>query len=437
MRFRPVTPEVREIPRSRRTELTLLLFAAALIGLGGALVCLGMGHPLWRMTRALAVVGAVIAGAMMLDLADPRRDRWLLPPVAVLCGLSFLLLWQLDERSATRQIVWMITGAGLMVAVYYLIEDVRDLARLKYTSGVLALLLVGLTLAFGAEKGGARLWLAIPGVISFQPTELVKVLMCIFLAGYIADRRDLLREDTRRVAGVQLPRARHVVPLLLMVIFALAIFVGQRDLGAAVLFFGLFVAMTYIATGRKSYAVVALVLFTGGAVGAYYAFPHVAARIDMWLNPWADPTNRGYQILQSLFALAEGGLVGTGFATGGGGTIPAATTDLIFAVGAQQLGLSGAIAIIMLYALVTHRAFSIAWRATDSFGALLGAGLAVVFSLQALVIIGGVSKLIPLTGITLPFLSYGGTSVIVNFISLALLLVISRDCMPSVGMDDS
>lgn len=425
----PLRLEVRSIPRSRRTEL-LLLFVAALVALGGLLVCLGMGYPPWRFIRGLAVVGAVIAAALMLDLADPRRDRWLLPVVALISGIGYLLLWQLNESEASRQVVWMITGAGIMVAVYYLIEDVRNLARLKYTAGLLALVLVGMTLAFGVEKNGARLWLAIPGVISFQPTELVKILMCIFLAGFIAERHELLREDVRTVAGFVIPRARHVLPLLLMVLFALAIFVGQRDLGAAVLFFGLFVAMTYMATGRKSYAVVALALFVGGGVGAYYNFPHVARRVEAWLNPWSSPQGAGYQILQSLFALAEGGLVGSGFATGGGRTIPAATTDLIFAAGAQQLGLMGATALLILFALFTHRAFSIAWRATDAFGALLGAGLAVVFSLQTLVIIGGVTKLIPLTGITLPFMSYGGTSVVVNFIALALLLTVSRDCTP-------
>ncbi|MGC9320291.1 MAG: FtsW/RodA/SpoVE family cell cycle protein [Armatimonadota bacterium] len=415
----------------------LLLFAAALVAVGGLLVCLGMGHPLWRLARGLSVVGGIIAGALMLDLADPRRDRWLLPVVAAISGLGFLLLWQLDERSASRQIVWMLTGSGIMVAVYYLIEDVRDLARLKYTSGVLALLLVALTLAFGVEKGGARLWLSVPPpglglgpLITFQPTELVKILMCIFLAGYVSERAELLREDTREVAGLRMPRLRHIAPLVLMVVFSLAIFVGQRDLGAAVLFFGLFVAMTYLATGQKSYAAVALLLFVAGAVGAYLYFPHVRTRVDMWADPWLAPTEGGYQILQGLFALAEGGLLGTGFATAGGGTIPAATTDLIFAVGAQQLGLAGAVAIVLLFALAAHRSFSIAWRATDGFGALLAAGLAVVFSLQTLVIIGGVTKLIPLTGITLPFMSYGGTSVVVNFVALALLLAVSRDCIP-------
>ncbi|MFW6156639.1 MAG: FtsW/RodA/SpoVE family cell cycle protein, partial [Armatimonadota bacterium] len=323
--------------------------------------------------------------------------------------------------------------SGIMVAVYYLIEDVRDLARLKYTSGVVALLLVGLTLAFGVEKGGARLWLNVAGLITFQPTELVKVLMCIFFAGYISERRDLLREDTREVVGFVMPKLRHIAPLVLMVIFSLAIFVGQRDLGAAVLFFGLFVAMTYMATGRKAYSLIALVLFIAGGVAAYLIFPHVATRVDMWLNPWLEPTDRGYQILQGLFALAEGGMLGVGFATGGGATIPAATTDLIFAVGAQQLGLVGAVAIVLLFALAAHRSFGIAWQSTDSFGALLAAGLAVVFSLQALVIIGGVTKLIPLTGITLPFVSYGGTSVIVNFIALALLMTVSRDCTAHGG----
>lgn len=418
------------IPDRRRTELVLLLFVALIIGAGGVLVCLGMGISVLQAARPLAVVGAFIAAAMMLDLADPRRDRWLLPIFALLSGIGFLLLWQLDPRLASRQLIWMLTGSGLMVAAYYLIEDVRDLARLKYTSGLAALILVGLTLVFGVEHGGARLWLDVGGLLSFQPSELVKVLMCVFLAGYVAERWDLLREDTRRVAGFQMPKLRHIAPLLLMVIFSLAIFVGQRDLGAAVLFFGLFVAMTYLATGRKAYALIAFVLFAGGAFAAYSTFPHVATRIDMWLNPWGEPLGRGYQILQGLFALAEGGLMGTGFATAGGGTIPAASTDLIFAVAAQQMGLFGATAILLLFALAAHRSFSIAWRATDRFGALLASALAIVFSLQALVIVGGVIKLIPLTGITLPFVSYGGTSVIVNFIALALLMAVARDCTP-------
>jgi len=421
---------VRSIPHSRRSELILLLFAALVAALGGALICLGIGLELWRLTRAIAVVGAVIVAALMLDIADPRRDRWLLPIVAMISVLGFLLLWQLDSGAAARQLVWIVSGAGVMIAVYYLIEDVRDLSRLKYTSGLLALALVGLTLAFGVEKGGARLWLAVPGLISFQPTELVKIFMCIFLAGYVSDRAELLRDDTRPVAGFQMPRLRYIAPLVLMVVFSLAIFVGQRDLGAAVLFFGLFVAMTYLGTGRKSYALIAVVLFAIGAVGAYYGFTHVQTRVDMWLNPWLEPTDRGYQILQALFALAEGGLVGTGFATGGGAGIPAATTDLIFAVAAQQFGLIGAVGIVLLFALAAYRSFAIAWQSTDSFGALLAAGLAVVFSLQTLVIIGGVTKLIPLTGITLPFMSYGGTSVVVNFIAVALLLAVSRDCVP-------
>ena len=300
------------IRHGRRTELLLLLFAALIVGIGSVLVCLGMNLPFTQAARGVTVVGAILAAAMMLDLADPRRDRWLLPIVAVLAGMGYLMLWQLDGQQSSRQLVWMLTGSGIMVSVYYLIDDVRDLARLKYTSGVLALLLVGVTLVFGVEKGGARLWLDVGGLISFQPTELVKVLIVIFLAGYIAERQELLREDTHSVAGFRMPRLRHIAPLLLMVIFSLAIFVGQRDLGAAVLFFGLFVAMTYMATGRKAYALIALVLFVGGGVAAYMTFPHVATRVDMWLNPWTEPTARGYQILQGLFALAEGGIVGTG-----------------------------------------------------------------------------------------------------------------------------
>jgi len=408
----------------------MLLLSAAIVGLGAALVCLGSGHPIWRLARAVAVVGGFIAAALMMDLADPRRDRTLLPVLSLLAGCGFLLLWQLDALAAARQIVWMLTGAGIMVAVYYLIEDVRDLARLKYTCGIGALLLMGVTMVWGQEAGGARLWLGIPGLISFQPTELVKVLICIFLAAYIADRADLLRQDTQAVAGMRLPRFRHVAPMVLIVAFCLAIFVIQRDLGAAVLFFGLFIAMSYLATGQKSLGTLGLGLFAAGAVGAYFVFPHVTARINMWLNPWQDPTGKGYQILQGLFSLAEGGVLGAGFATGVPGKIPAATTDLIFAVGAEQLGLMGSVALLLLFALVAYRMYSIAWQATDRFGALLAAGLATVFSVQTLVIVGGVTKLIPLTGITLPFISYGGTSVVVNFVALALVLVVSRDCVP-------
>lgn len=423
------------MPRARRNELLLLLLSALVVGLGAALVCAGMGYPLWRMARGLAGVGAVLVAAMMLDLADPRRDRWLLPLASLLCGLGFVLLWQLDQHQAARQVIWMLTGAGMMVAVYYLIEDVRDLARLKYTAGVGGVALMVLTMVYGVEAGGARLWLGLPGLFTFQPAELVKVLMCIFLAGYIADRAELLRQDTSRVAGVVVPRLRHAAPLLLIVLFSLAIFVFQRDLGAAVLFFGLFVTMVYLATGRKSFVAVSLGLFSIGAVGAYYGFSHVQTRVDMWLNPWQAPQAGGYQILQGLFALGEGGILGTGFASGGGSTIPAATTDLIFAVGAEQLGLAGAVALLLVLALVAFRAYSIAWRSTDRFGSLLAAGLATVFSLQTLVIVGGVTKLIPLTGITLPFVSYGGTSVVVNFIAMALLLAVSRDCIPH-GRDE-
>ena len=422
--------------QARRNELLLLLLAALIVGLGAVLVCLGMGYPLWRALRALSIVGAVIGAAIMLDLADPRRDRWLLPLTALICGVGFLLLWQLSEHQAARQVVWMLTGAGMLVAVYYLIEDVRDLSRLKYTAGVGGVALMVATMVWGVEAGGARLWLGIPGLFTFQPGEIVKVLMCIFLAGYIADRAELLRQDTSRVAGVALPRLRHIAPLLLIVCFALAIFVFQRDLGAAVLFFGLFVAMVYLATLRKSFVLVALLFFALGGVGAYYGFHHVATRVDMWINPWQAPTEGGYQILQALFALGEGGVLGTGFASGWGAAMPAATTDLIFAVGAEQLGLVGALGLLLLLALVAWRGFAIAWQSTDRFGALLATGLATVFSLQTLVIVGGVTKLIPLTGITLPFVSYGGTSVVVNFIALSLLLAVSRDCIPHRSDED-
>ena len=223
---------------------------------------------------------------------------------------------------------------------------------------------------------------------------------------------------------------RLLAPLLLIVVFSLALFVGQRDLGAAALFFGLFIAMLYLGTGQKGYAVAGIILFLAGAVGAYYAFPHAAVRIHAWLNPWQAPQDSGYQSLQTMFCLAEGGILGTGLGQIPLGNLPAAAPDLILAVVGHDLGLLGTVALVLVYALLCFRAYGIARQATDSFGALLAAALATIFALQALVIMAGVVRLIPLTGITLPFLSYGGTSMIVNFIAVGLLLAVARDCGP-------
>lgn len=371
-----------------------------------------------------AVPGAVLAAALLLDMITGPRDRLLLPLVALLTTLSVIFLSRIDMLLATKQIMWVLMGSALMVATYFLIDDVRSLGRLKYLAGGGAVALLTITVLWGTEQHGARLWLSIPGLFSFQPGEVAKLLMAIFLAGYIADRTPAAQRSDSR------PASRPLAPLLIIVIFGLALFIGQRDLGAAALFLGLFVAMLYLGTGRKDYAMGGIVLFLAGAVGAYYAFPHAASRVQAWLNPWQAPQHGGYQSLQTLFCLAEGGIVGTGLGRVPLGNLPAAPTDLILAVVGHDVGLLGTLALVMIYAFFCFRAYDIAQQATDHFGALLAAALATIFALQSLLIIGGVVRLIPLTGITLPFLSYGGTSMIINFIAVGLLMAVVRDCTP-------
>jgi cell division protein FtsW (lipid II flippase) len=380
-----------------------------------------------RALRISAVSGGFILASFLLQVGSKRRDTLLLPYVSLLCGLGVIALWRIDPLLASKQVLWMMLGLSLMVATYFLIEDVRDLGRHKYLAGVGALVLLLLTMLFGIEKHGARLWLGIPNAFFFQPTEVAKVLMCIFLAGYVAEKGEMIQAQMGRARQAALSALKHMGPLLLVVLFFLGAFVLQRDLGAAVLFFGLFVAVSYIATSRKTYALLSVLLFVAGMVGAYYLFPHVRVRFEAWINPWGDPDRNGYQILQGLFALGSGGLTGAGLGRGFPELIPEAGTDMIFPVIGEELGLMGSLALLLLCVMVVIRSFGIGLRSRHQFGMLLAACLAIVFGLQTLVITGGVLRLIPLTGITMPFVSYGGTSVVVNFIALGLLLAVSRE----------
>lgn len=395
--------------------------------MGFALVSLAMHQELLRCLRAAAVGGAFLAAGFLLELRHQSRDRLLLPLVAMLCGLGLIVLWRVNPDEASRQVLWVVLGLAAMVGTYLLLGDVRNLARYKYTAGALALGLLVLTMVIGHETNGARLWLDVGGLFVFQPTEVAKILMCLFLAGYVADRGDVIRAEVASRPKVLLAGLRYMGPLLLVVIFFLAASVVQRDLGAAALFFGLFVAVTYLATGRKTYALVSLFVFIGGMVAAYYVFGHVHQRFDIWVNPWADKGGAGYQSLQGLYALGAGGLSGTGLGRGFPHEIPVVSTDLIYAAVGEELGLLGTLAMLLLYALISVRSYLLGARATHPFAALLATCLATVFALQTLIIVGGVLRLIPLTGITMPFVSYGGSSITANFIALGLLLAVSRD----------
>ncbi len=417
----------------------LLCFAALLVGAAALQVCYALGQPLHLATRLVPAPCALILATFLLDRVSPRRDHALLPAVAGLIACSLPILWRLElahvGAAGSRQMWWLIVGSGALVATYVLVRDVRRLAQYKYLCGLGAALLIVVTMLWGHEVNGARLWIGIPGILTFQPTELAKVLVCVFLAGYIASKGDMLVARGPRFLGVSVPEMRYVAPLLLVVAFSLAMFVRQRDLGAAVLVFGVVIAMVYLATGRKTYAVLGVVLFVVGGVAADRLFPHVHRRVEAWVNPWADPNESGWQILQSLFCFGEGGVAGTGIGNGlpDPSQLPAAHTDLAVSVIGEELGLAGLIVVLLLAAMVAYAGFAIAWRSRDRFGSLLAAALSTAFALQTLVIVGGATKLIPLTGITFPFVSYGGTSVLANFVSVGLLLCISRDCAQPEG----
>ena len=404
-----------------------MVLAAVTALLGMALAVLGQGESWVHALRILAVVGAVTATALLLDLGAPRRDRLLLPIAALLISLGVILISRVDGNLAAKQILWVLIGCAGLIATYFLADPVVGLSNWKYLAGVGALALMAVTVIFAPEKNGARLWLSLAHRFSFQPSEIAKLLMVVFLAGYVAERGHLLRLVQRLRGGAGL-QWRYLAPMILMVLLCLGLFVGQRDLGTAGLFFGIFVVMLYLATGRSLHAVGSLLAFALGVIVAYHAFPHLATRFTAWLYPWANINGVGYQPAQGMFALAEGGVTGSGLGVlSVAKNLPEASSDMIFAVLGQDLGLAGSVAVLLLYALFITTGYRIAWRARDSFNGLLATGLTTMFALQAFIIVAGVLRVIPLTGLPLPLMAYGGTSMLANCIGLGLLLAVSRE----------
>ncbi len=419
----------------RRTEILMMLLSTGVMTLGLWLVCLERGHDPLRVVRVLTVAGSFLTAALLMRINGEQRDHIILPAVSLIAGIGVVFLWRLDPDVASRQIIWIMLGAALMIIIYYVIDDIRDLARFKYIAGFGAVALMVITMVIGEERGGAQLWVRVPWFwpVTVQLGEFAKILICIFLAGYVADKAELIRGQASDPGLFGSLALRYMGPVIVVVAFSLAIFVWLKDLGAALLFFGLFAAVAYLATGRKRYPALMSMLFAGGAVAAYHSFPHVSRRFQAWLVPGDDPTGSGFQILQVLYGLAAGGLGGTGFGRGFPDALPAAQTDTILAVVGEEIGLLGAAGLMMLFVLVIHRIYSVAWQSRDAFGALLAASLGTVFALQTLVIVGGLLRIIPLTGVTLPFVSYGGTSIVANFIALGLVLAVSRDCRPPLA----
>ena len=389
------------------------------------------------LTQLLVFVGALFLAHLALVLAGRRTDQILLPTVGLLGGIGLLLMERLPQDLAGgfgglshTQLVLLVLCVGVLTALAVAVRNDGWLRRYKYTWAAAGVALLLLVFVFGREVNGARLTLAI-GPISGQPTELLKVILVIFLAGYLSENRPLLVEESTRIGPLRLPPLPYLAPMVGMWAIALGIVIVQRDLGAALLFFLVFLLLLYVSTGRFSFVALGLGAFALGGAVLYGLFGHVRERVDIWLDPWADPLGAGYQVIQALHAFARGGLIGTGLGNGlptigGQPPIPALHTDFPFAALGEELGLVGILGILGLYLVLIARGFRIALAAQDEFRAILAAGLSLVISVQAFIIAGGNLKLIPLTGITLPFISYGGSSLLANAVIVGLLIALSE-----------
>lgn len=378
-----------------------------------------------------------LAAHVFLRIRLPNADPYLFPLVALLAAIGLVMLYRIDESLARDQANWFVVGLGLFVLTIVFLRDYHVLERYRYLIVVagLFLLLLPRVPGIGAQVNGAYLGVEI-GPLAFQPAELGKLAIVIFLASYLREHREVLVVGARRVAGITFPPIKHLGPMLVVWGAAMLMLVFIRDLGSSLMFFGAFLALIYTATNRISFVIIGLAMFLVGAWFFASTVGHVGDRIDIWLDPYQDASGTGYQVLQSMFAQADGGLFGTGigesllYAPGaretlGNTLIPEVQTDFIYALIVNELGLFGGCGVITIYALIAARGFKIASLARDGFSKLLAAGLTAVFALQAFVIIGGVIRVIPLTGVTLPLISYGGSSVIANMVLVALLLLIS------------
>lgn len=427
----------------RRTELGLLLFAW-LIGV----VCYAtvdfatLGTlPVNYLTLLIGSAVVLLAGHVVIRRLAPHADPVLYPVAAMINLLGLVMIHRLDvadeltaaandkkppSPDAFAQATWVLVALALFTLVLFLVSDHRKLQRYTFTSLVagVVLLLLPLLPLIGTSINGAQLWIRV-GPLSFQPSELAKIALTIFFAGYLVRKREALATVRRKVLGLGIPRGRDFGPLVVAWLVAVGILAFQRDLGTALMFFGVFVILLYVSTQRRSWLIIGAVLFALACLLGYLAFGHVQLRVKIWLDPWQYANNESYQLVQGLFGLASGGLFGTGLGEGYPQFIPFAKTDFIAAALGEELGLAGLFAIVMLFAILVERGLRTGLACRDAFGTLLAVGLSSVFALQVFVTIGGVTRLIPLTGLTTPFLSYGGSALVCNWMMIALLLRIS------------
>jgi peptidoglycan glycosyltransferase len=427
---------------TRRAEAGLIVAAALLAAIGVAIVEFTHGN--WLDAQVALTFLAFVASFGGLHLATirwaPGASSLVVPIASFLTAVGFVEIYRLDSGLAALQRWSLLTAAGAGSLLLWILRDTGVSVLRKYRYVLLAvgigfLLLPLLPDAWpvhGATVNGSRLWVRIdiPGtsrVLSFQPGEIAKVLIAIFLASYLAERAEAMAVVDRKIGPFKIPEPRHLGPVIVAAGVAFLVLIYQRDLGASLLLFGIFIGMLYIATGRSFYVITGGLIALIAGIGAYTSFDHVQRRIEAWLDPFAHYQDSGYQTVQGLFAMGSGALTGSGIGLGRPNLIPAAATDFIFAAVAEEMGLAGSLAVLAGFGLLVAAGFGIAIRSRDRFRKYLAGGLTIVLGLQAIIILGGVLRLLPITGLTLPFMSYGGSSLLANMVILALLLRVSHE----------
>ncbi|MDJ0769815.1 MAG: FtsW/RodA/SpoVE family cell cycle protein [Ilumatobacter sp.] len=418
----------RLVKARRSTELTLIAMAAAITGVAYTLASLGANAVIpARIGPFLALLLVLIGVAhLAVRLLARGADGTMLPLAVLLHGLGYVMITRLDDELAGLQSLWSLVAIAAFVATLLFVQRATDLARYKWTlffAGAV-LLLLPMVPGLGVNINGARIWVSV-GPLNFQPGEFAKLALAVFFAAYLAERRELIAASTWKIGPLRLPELQYIAPIIVAWGFSVMVMVGERDLGSSLLFFTLFVVMMWVATERSSYLVIGFVLFGAAAFASWRLFGHVETRVDIWLDPWADEYGKGFQIVQALYGFGDGGITGTGLGRGSPDKVPEAQNDFIFAALGEEIGLIGATSVLMAYLLLIGAGLRIALRTDRTFEKLLAVGLTTIVGVQAFIIIGGVVKVVPLTGITLPFVSYGGSSLLSNYILLALLLRLS------------
>lgn len=416
--------------KARTQERKLLLYCAIYAFVGVIVLYLGGNTKEFSVLLILSAVfggmAAFAALSILWSLTGFKADPYLLPITALLTSTGLIFLLRLNSDIAARQFIWLMTALAALAITTTLLRHYRALADYKYVYALLGTAALLLPIFWGVEQGGSRSWLDF-GLFQVQTSEFVKILLVLFLAAFLVENRRVLSTGTATFLGLPVPTVSEWGPLVFMWGIAMVLLVFQRDLGTALIYFATFLAMLYTATSRFLYVLFGTAVFSVSGFLSYRFFNHVQSRVDIWLNPWPYFETSGYQVIQSLFAIAEGGLIGVGLGAGRPDLIPAVHTDFIFSAVCEEMGLLGGGGIIILFILFIYRGLKIALSAEDDFSALFAAGLTSLMALQVFIITAGVIKLLPLTGVTLPYISYGGSSLVVNYILLGFLLNISHE----------